>query len=121
MEIPQLHSIQEISVQYATGDLPLSQLTKTDSILEADVFAHIVKAVSPRQVSKAVEQLRKDYLQCINRSKRQVGLLMQMPQEWAVPTIKIEAKMKELFSPSWIKSTFENFVECLKMNSNYGK
>ena len=70
---------------------------------------------------KAVEKLQKDYLQCINRSKRQIELLKQMPVEWAVPTAKIETKAEELFSESWIKATFENFIECLKSNSNYGK
>lgn len=116
-----------ISIDYGgilnnvTFDFPLSQLTETDSILGADLFAHIVKSVSPRQLSKAVEELQKDYLQCINRSKKQVKLLKQMPAEWAVPTTKIETKVEELFSESWIKATLENFVECLKSNSNYGK
>ena len=116
-----------ISIDYGgilnnvTFDFPLSQLTETDSILGADLFAHIVKSVSPRQLSNAVEKLQKDYILCINRSKKQVGLLKQMPAEWSVPIPKIEAKEEELFSDSWIKATFENFVECLKSNSNYGK
>ena len=116
-----------ISIDYGgilnnvTFDYPLSQLTETDSILGADLFAHIVKSISSRQLSKAVEKLQKDYLLCINRSKKQVESLKQMPVEWAVPTAKIENKVEELFSESWIKATFENFIECLKSNSNYGK
>ena len=116
-----------ISIDYGgilnnvTFDFSISQLTETDSILGSDLFAHIVKSVSPRQLYKAVEKLQKDYLLCINRSKRQVKLLKQMPAEWAVPTVKIETKVEELFSESWLKDTFENFVEFLKINSNYGK
>lgn len=116
-----------ISIDYGgilnnvTFDFPMSQLTETDSILVADVFAHIVKSVSTRQLSKAVEQLQKDYLQCINRSKRQSALLSQMPKEWAVPTVKIENKVEELFSEPWVKASYENFVECLKLNSSYGQ
>ena len=30
-------------------------------------------------------------------------------------------KVEELFSTEWIKTTWQNFVECLKANSNYGK
>lgn len=116
-----------ISIDYGgilnnvTFDFPLSQLTETDSILGADIFTHIVKSISPRQLSKAVGLLQQDYSQCIYRSKKQTELLQQMPAEWAVPTAKIESKKEELFSPSWIKSTYENFIECLKSNSNYGK
>lgn len=116
-----------ISIDYGgilnnvTFDFSLSQLTETDSILSADIFTHIIKSISIRQLSKAVEKLQKDYVQCISRSERQVGLLMQMPKEWAVPTAKIRTKAEELFSESWINATYKNFVECLKSNSNYGK
>lgn len=72
MEIQHLHSIQEISKQYNTGDLP-------------------------------------------------VLVLCSDTQEWAVPTTKIENKVDELFSQKWINDTWENFVECLKSYSNYGK
>lgn len=116
-----------ISIDYGgilnnvTFDFPLSQLTETDSILGADIFAHIVKSVSLRQLEKTVEELEKDYLLCINRSKKQACLLAGMPKEWAVPVNKIESKQEELFSPEWLRTTWENFVECLKSNSNYGK
>lgn len=60
-------------------------------------------------------------MQCISRSKKQYVLLAEMPKEWAVPTSKIENKVEELLSPKWINDTWENFVECLKSYSNYGK
>lgn len=50
-----------------------------------------------------------------------MGLLAGMPKEWTVPVNKIESKAEELFSPEWLRTTWENFVECLKSNSNYGK
>ena len=118
---------QLVSIDYGgilnnvTFDFPLSQLTETDSILGADVFVHIVKSVSCKQLTEAVKRLEKDYSQCISRSKRQSVLLTGMPKEWAVPTTKIENKVEELFSQKWINDTWENFVECLKSYSNYGK
>ncbi len=122
-----IENAQLISIDYGgilnnvTFDFPLSQLTETDSILGADIFAHIIKSVSPKQLSEAVTRLEKDYSQCLNRSKRQTILLANMPKEWAVPNVKTEKKVEELFSTEWIKTTWQNFVECLKANSNYGK
>lgn len=118
---------QLVSIDYGgilnnvTLDFPLSQLTETDSILCADIFAHIIKHLSQKQLYDAVELLKQDYIQCINLSKKQTLFLTDMPAEWAVPSTKIENKVAELFSPSWINSTWENFIECLKSNSNYGK
>lgn len=102
-------------------DIPLSQLTETDSIICADIFAHIIKSVSSRQLTKAIEQLGNDFVQCIDRSKKQVRLLTDMPIEWAVPVDKVKRKMEELFCPQWVRATWGNFIECLKSNSSYGK
>lgn len=102
-------------------DIPLSQLTETDSIICADIFAHIVKSVSSRQLTKAIGQLEKDFVQCINHSKKQARLLTEMPIEWAVPVDKVKRKMEELFYPQWVSATWVNFVECLKSNSSYGQ
>ena len=104
-----------------TFDFSLSQLTETDSILCADIFAHISKHISQKQLSEAVESLKGDYLQCINRSEKQSHLLTNIPTEWAVPTVKVENKLEELFAPSWTTAVWENFIKCLKSNSNYGK
>ncbi|MBQ6722998.1 MAG: hypothetical protein IJQ84_00590 [Paludibacteraceae bacterium] len=122
-----IQNAQLISIDYGgilnnvTFDFPLSQLTETDSILGADIFAHICKSVSSKQLSNAIIRLQKDYLQCINCSKQQAFLLSQMPNEWAVPNAKVENKVEELFSQKWITNTWENFLECLKTNCNYGK
>lgn len=141
MEMESLHSIQEISKQYNTGDLPVLVLCSDTQqyickymrpnatisyklaceFMGADIFAHIIKSVSPKQLTEAVKRLEKDYLQCISRSKKQSVLLAEMPKEWAVPTNKLENKVEELFSQKWINDTWENFVECLKSYSNYGK
>ena len=104
-----------------TFDFSLSQLTETDSILCADIFAHISKHISQKQLLEALELLQGDYSQCINRSKKQSHLLAFIPTEWAVPTPKVENKLEELLSPSWITAVWENFIECLKSNCNYGK
>lgn len=116
-----------ISIDYGgilnnvTFDFPLSQLTETDSILSADVFAHIVKYMSSKQLINAIGQLEKDFILCINRSKKQDGLLTEMPIEWNIPINKIKSKLEELFSQKWLYATWRTFVECLKTNSNYGK
>ncbi len=34
---------------------------------------------------------------------------------------KVVAKISELLSEQWVSATWNNFVECLKSNSNYGK
>lgn len=104
-----------------TFDFSLSQLTETDSILCADIFAAINKHISQKQFSNAIELLKQDYLQCIKHSKKQARLLTNIPTEWAVPSVKIANKVEELFSLPWIESAWEHFIECLKSNRNYGK
>ena len=123
----QLETNAIISIDYGgilnnvSFDNPLTQLTETDSILCADIFAHIASRVTDKQLSDAVSHMQKDYQQCTTRAKEQVQQLANMPKEWNVPTSKIQAKADELFSDKWIKDTWANFVECLKQNSSYGR
>lgn len=102
-------------------DNPLSQLTETDSILCADIFAHICKAVSPKTLFQNVQLLEKDYYKCIGRGRKKKSVLQTMPKEWSVSADKVALKIDELFATQWIEETWQNFVECLKSNSNYGK
>ena len=102
-------------------NIPLSQLTETDSILCADVFTHINKSVYGKQLTEAVQKLEKDYRICLINSKRHLSTLNQMPREWNIPSDKLTTKIMELFSISWTEATWKNFIECLKANSNYGK
>lgn len=102
-------------------DYPLTQLTETDSILSADIFAHIASRITDEQLSNAVSHLQKDYQECMLRAKEQVLQLGNLPNEWNVPPSKIQAKIDELFSDKWIDDTWTNFVECLKQNSSYGR
>ena len=116
-----------ISIDYGgiinnvTFDFPLSQLTETDSILCADVFTHIVKAVSPKQLAILVQRLETDYYMCIKRCQRYKYTAIPLPQEWNVPASKMVTKIEELLSEQWINAAWRNFVECLKSNSNYGQ
>lgn len=116
-----------ISIDYGgifnnvTFNLPLSQLTETDSILGADIFSHIIKSVSKKQLIRSIELLGKDYWRCVNRSKIMSELSIKMPKEWNVPILQMESKFEELFSPKWLNATWENFVECIKINCRYGE
>lgn len=123
----QLETNTIISIDYGgilnnvSFDYPLTQLTETDSILCADIFAHISCHVTNEQLKDAVSHLQKDYQRCLLRAKEQTLQLANIPKEWNVPITKIQAKANELFSDKWIEDTWTNFVECLKQNSNYGR
>lgn len=116
-----------ISIDYGgilnnvTFDFPLSQLTETDSILCADVFTHIVKAVSVEQLAVLVERLKTDYRMCIRHCQRYKNVPLQLPKEWNVPLSKVASKTDELLSAQWVSAVWSNFLECLKSNSNYGQ
>ncbi len=116
-----------ISIDYGgilnnvTFDFPLSQLTGTDSIFCADVFAHIVKAASAKQLATLLQRLESDYQMCIKRCHRYKNTILPLPQEWNVPPSKVATKIDELLSEQWVSATWNNFVECLISNSNYGK
>lgn len=123
----QLENNAIISIDYGgilnnvSFDYPLTQLTETDSILCADIFAHIASHVANDQLNNAVSHLLKDYQGCMSCAKGQTLQLANIPKEWNVPITKIQAKTNELFSDKWIEDTWTNFVECLKQNSNYGR
>ena len=114
-----------ISIDYGgilnnvTFDFPLSQLTETDSILCADIFAHIIKNITDKQLSAIVQRLESDYQTCIKRCQKYTTL--PIPPEWNVPANKVATKTSELLSKQWIDTTWTNFIETLKTNSNYGK
>lgn len=116
-----------ISIDYGgilnnvTFDFPLSQLTETDSILCADVFAHVVKAATGKQLTALIQQLESDYRKCIKRCVKYKDRAMLLPEEWNVPANKVTAKIDELLSAQWVDATWNNFVECVKSNSHYGQ
>lgn len=116
-----------ISIDYGgilnnvTFDFPLSQLTETDSILCADVFAHIVKSVSDKQLAVLMRRLESDYYVCLDNCRKHKDAVLQLPEPWNVPSDKVVAKVDELLSSQWIDATWHNFVECLQSNSNYGQ
>lgn len=118
---------QLISIDYGgilnnvSFDYPLSQLTETDSILGADLFAHIVQGISASHLSAAVQQLEPDYQVCIHRAQSVARQMASMPDQWNVPSNKVSEKIAELFAPTWVAATWENFITCLTLYSNYGK
>lgn len=118
-------SRQLVSIDYGgifnnvSFDYPLAQLTETDSILCADIFTHIAKSTSSHQLNSAVAMLQKDFAKCALRCRNLP--LLDLPLEWNIPQQKVETKLQELYHPSWIDATWDNFIECLKSNSTYGE
>ena len=103
-------------------DYTSQQLTETDSILCADLSAHLLASVSVKEIEKALPILKADYQQIVNAARKKIESISQeMPKEWALPANKVLDKLKELVEPKWVEETWNNFVECLKSNSNYGK
>ena len=103
-------------------DYSSEQLTETDSILCADLSAHLLASVTIKDIEGALPILYAEYLRSVNTARKQINSISQeMPKEWALPTNKILAKLTELVEPQWIEDTWNNFIECLKSYSNYGK
>jgi hypothetical protein len=103
-------------------DYSSQQLTETDSILCADLSAHLLASVTIKDIESALPILYAEYLRSVNTARKQINSISQeMPKEWALPTNKILAKLTELVEPQWVEDTWNNFIECLKSNSNYGK
>ena len=122
MSIPKIHSIQSISAKYVSFDYSSQQLTETDSILCADLSAHLLASVTIKDIESALPILQTEYLRSVNTARKQINSISQeMPKEWALPPNKILAKLTELVEPQWVEDTWNNFIECLKSNSNYGK
>ena len=79
-------------------------------------------SVSVKEIEKALPILKADYQQIVNAARKKIESISQeMPKEWALPANKVLDKLKELVEPKWVEETWNNFVECLKSNSNYGK
>ena len=109
--------LNNVSFDYAS-----QQLTETDSILCADLSAHLLASVTIKDIESALPILQTEYLRSVNTARKQINSISQeMPKEWALPTNKILAKLTELIEPQWVEDTWNNFIECLKSNSNYGK
>ena len=112
-----------ISIDYggifntSTFDYPLAQLTPTDTILYADIFAHLSKCMKFESIKEEAEKLRTYYDMSIQQCRYSVeGILNQLPMEWNVCVSSIEAKMMQLFDPEWLKGVWENFLDCLTEN-----
>ena len=103
-------------------DYSSEQLTETDSILCADLSAHLLASVTIKDIESALPILQTEYLRSVNTTRKQINSIShEMPKEWALPTNKIVGKLTELVEYQWVEDTWNNFIECLKSNSNYGK
>lgn len=111
----------------ATLELPLSQLTETDSILASDLFLHLRKSVSLERLMEIAGRLVNEEMPCCLRNVRSVlseikadllgdGAGEIIPKQWGIREQLIAEKMSELLSEQWLIGVKENFIECLKEN-----
>lgn len=103
----------------ATFDLPLSQLTSTDTILYSDLFHHLVQYKKENAIDIFVDELKNDYDTCLNNSMNKAELIIDiLPKDWNIATEIVESKLTQLFDKQWIVNVWDNFMECLNENSS---
>lgn len=103
----------------ATFDYPMTQLTTNESILCSDLFQYLVRGKEIPNSEAVLEELKKTYVSCLKRSKRQVKQIVdEIPKEWNVPSNVIEVKLQQLFDERWTTGVWSNFTECLNDNIN---
>lgn len=104
----------------ATFEYPLSQLTSTDSILSADIFAHLTQSKSQDEVMSLLPMLQAYFFESLERSRKMVEeIIADIPEQWRIPLSIIQTKLDELFTESWTTAIWENFIECLNENLNH--
>ena len=56
----------------------------------------------------------------VKRCEKQFPILLQtIPKDWYVEVETVENKLSQLFEEQWIKSVWDNFVECLNENISH--
>lgn len=99
----------------------LSQLSPTDTILYADIFHHLKKCSTNRQIEKEAARLKDYYYTCVTKSHKCVDYILQViPEEWNVRTSFVESKLHQLFDQEWLNEVWFNFKDCLKENLKDG-
>ena len=117
-----------ISIDYgcilntATFDYAMTQLTTTDTILWSDLFHYLAKSKDNATIENIAENIKEQYVYWLKRSQKQVDLILEeLPNEWNVPRIVVEEKLKQLFDRQWTDEVWKNYIECLKENTEYGE
>ena len=115
---------QLVSIDYgcilntATFEYPMSQLTTTDTILWSDLFRHLRQEINQTSIEKAVYELRTAYQESLKRSANQAKLIIDaIPREWNVSKEIVTEKLLQLFDKDWTDGVWDNFMECLKENT----
>ena len=99
----------------ATFDFPLSQLTVTDTILNSDLFYHLLKGQKTAIFDNEIQTLSRKYKSYIRECKnKQDSIINDLPKEWKVPSEIVSNKMQQLFDHHWIDDCWHNFLECIK-------
>jgi len=101
----------------ASFDIPLSQLTSTDSILYSDLFHHLTQNHTKAKVIQVSNNLEKEYKGFIESCKQLIpSIIINTPSEWNVQKSIIQDKLEQLFEETWIEDTLKNYKEILKEN-----
>lgn len=145
MDIPVLQSVKNIELQFNTGEqpvlvtcsdkvsidygcilntatfeYPMSQLTSTDTILWSDLFHFLAKGKKSYAFYAFKSVLESAFPAWVKRCEKQFPILLQtIPKDWYVEVETVENKLSQLFEEQWIKSVWDNFVECLNENISH--
>ena len=102
----------------ATFEYPMSQLTSTDTILWSDLFCHINQGISQTTLTHMVGKLKTLYTALVKNSAREVDcILAAIPEQWKIPADVVKRKLLQLFDEAWVEGVWDNFMECLKENT----
>ena len=98
----------------ATFDFPLSQMTETDTILNSDLFSHLLKGQKSTMIDYEIQTLSRKYKSHIRGCKnKQDSIINDLPKEWKIPSEVVADKIHQLFNDNWIDGCWNNFLECL--------
>lgn len=98
----------------ATFDSPLSQMTETDTILNSDLFSHLLKGQKSTMIDYEIQTLSRKYKSHIREcKKKQDSIINDLPKEWKIPSEDVADKIHQLFNDNWIDGCWNNFLECL--------
>ena len=104
----------------ATFEYPMSQLTSTDTILWSDLFHFLAKGKKSYAFYAFKSVLESAFPAWVKRCEKQFPILLQtIPKDWYVEVETVENKLSQLFEEQWIKSVWDNFVECLNENISH--
>lgn len=114
-----------ISIDYggifntSTFDFPMSQLTMTDTILYAEIFKQFNDKFNKNEIESIAVGLKRYYANSVKKCRAVVSTINScIPPEWKINNEVMHSKMMQLFDEDWLNEVWENFVQCVKDNTD---